>query len=89
MNAVTDLSEVLPTFYKHVIVVDLDNSGWILELGAKFSLLDGCIAFVMTELNVDASNCYKWKQSKTNTKIWNLQYKRYEGKKTKVQNKKP
>jgi hypothetical protein len=26
VNVVTDLSKVLPTFYKHVIVVDLDNS---------------------------------------------------------------
>jgi hypothetical protein len=37
-NLISHLSEVLPTFYKHVIVVDLDNSSWMLELGAKFSL---------------------------------------------------
>jgi hypothetical protein len=84
VNLISDLSEVLSTFYKHVIVVDLDNSSWMLELGAKFSLLDGWIASIVTELNVDASYCYKWKQSKISTKIWSLQYQRYEGKKIKV-----
>ncbi len=46
---ITDLSEVLPTFYKQV---DLDNSSWIREVSAKFSLLNGCIAYVVIELNV-------------------------------------
>ncbi len=59
---VMNLSEVLPTFYKQV---DLDNLGWTLELSAKFSLLNGCIASVVIELDVDASNCCKWKQNKT------------------------
>ncbi len=47
-NIITNLLKVLPTFYKHVITIDLDNLGWILELGAKFSLLNGCIAYVVT-----------------------------------------
>jgi hypothetical protein len=57
-NGVTNLSKVvLPTFCKHVIVVELANSSCILELGAKFSLLDLlCIAYVVVELDVDASN---------------------------------
>jgi hypothetical protein len=66
---VIDLSEVLQTFCKQV---DLDNLGWTLELSAKFYILNGCIAFVVIELDVDASNCCKWKQSKISTKIWNL-----------------
>jgi hypothetical protein len=61
------LLKVLPTFCKHVITIDLDNLHWILELDAKFSLLDRWIAYVVTKLNVDASDCYKWKQSKINT----------------------
>jgi len=62
---VTDLLEVLATFCKQV---DFDNSGWTLELSAKFSLLNGCIASIVKELDVDASNCCKWKQSKISTK---------------------
>jgi hypothetical protein len=54
-NGVTNLLEiVLPTFCKHVIVVSLAYSSCILELGAKFSLLDLCIASIVVELDVDA-----------------------------------
>jgi hypothetical protein len=56
-NVITNLLKVLPTFYKHVITIDLDNLGWILKLDAKFSLLDRWIACVVTKLNVDASSC--------------------------------
>ncbi len=81
--------KVLPTFCKHVIIIDLDNLGWIFKLDAKFSLLDRWIAYVVTKLNVDALECWKWKQSKMNTQIYNQQYQRYECKKLKIQNKKP
>jgi len=66
-NIITNLLKVLPTFYKHVIIINLDNLGWILKLDAKFSLLDRWIACVVTKPNLDASSCYKWKQSKINT----------------------
>jgi hypothetical protein len=56
-NGITNLSEIiLSTFYKHVIVVNLNYSGCILELGAKFSLLYLCTASIMIELDVNASN---------------------------------
>ncbi len=56
-NVVTNLLEVLPTLCKHVIIVDLDNLGWICELGEKVFLLHGCIAFVVIELDVDTLDC--------------------------------
>ncbi len=71
------MSKILPTFCKHIIVINLDNIGWILELGAKkFVRWINCIRLL------------QMKGKQTNTQICNQQYQRYEGKKTKVQNKK-
>ncbi len=67
-NAITNLLEVSPTFCKHVIIIDLDNSGWICELGEKVSLLHGCIAFVVIELDVDALDCWNEGKAKSITK---------------------
>jgi hypothetical protein len=53
------LEIILPTILKHVIVVNLDNASSIIELGAKFLLLDGCIASIVTKLDVNASDSYK------------------------------
>jgi hypothetical protein len=82
------LLKVSPTFYKHVIIVDLDNASWICELGARVSLLHGCIAFVVIELDVDALNC--WNEGKTKSipkyETYNTKYMKVKKPKFKTKN---
>jgi hypothetical protein len=59
MNVLIDLSNVLPTFCKHVIIVTWTIQVEYLNLVPIYFLLDGLIAFVVTKLNVNASNCCK------------------------------
>ncbi len=79
---------VLPPFCKHVIVVDFDDLSCIFELGAKFSLLNGCIASIVIELYIDASNNCKWIKAKSIIKHETNNTKEMKVEKPKIQKKK-